>query len=323
MMLAADALFTWTELYFNFYATLWTFYGNIEQKKYSPSAFNGEVTQSILVAGSLWLMNVALFGIPMSVMVTAMGKKERAGAPSSVVLALGFASQIFLTAIVAPVGSGLLKFLIKFDLMDQTIALWIMSILMLHVREFLKVTGRPLYVKSKPMEEGPLRRKIETLAQENKITINDVRVVHEDLIDGSKSVIIAGFLKKNVYVNDAVLAKEDDAEIAGMNEKEILAMTAEAIGRSLYSSELAKLLLGYVDSWLSLSAFIACIDNTSLFKAFGFESERPILIAYLLNRKLHSPLLTFIGIYKVYAETSSTLRAGMAQSYRDTCISSS
>jgi STE24 endopeptidase len=149
----------------------------------------------------------------------------------------------------------------------------------------------PLFNKLKPLEDGPLREKIEAFAQKISFPLTNIFV-----IDGSKRSTKANAYfsglgsKKTIVLFDTLISEQTEEELVSVLAHEVGHYKLKHIRKSLVISILQMGFLLFV-----LSVFI---NRPELSQALGLQTTTPVfhlgLIAFSL---LYSPLSTITGIF--------------------------
>ena len=146
----------------------------------------------------------------------------------------------------------------------------------------------PLFNKQVPLQDGPLRDKIETFAKKTGFRLKNIYV-----IDGSKrstkaNAYFSGFGPKKRIVLFDTLSKE-------LSDEEIVAVLAHEIGHYRKKHVLQSVALSVVITGLMLFLFSLVVNSPLLSKALGseFQSFHLGLIVFGI---LYSPLSLLIGI---------------------------
>lgn len=147
----------------------------------------------------------------------------------------------------------------------------------------------PLFNKFTPLEDGELKTAIEELASKHNFPLTKLFV-----IDGSKRSS-----HSNAYFTGLPWSKQIvlfDTLIEHNSTDETVAVLAHEIGHWKLNHLPKMLLMSQGHLFLIFSLFSAFIHNKSLFNAFGFIDQKPILIGFLLFNDIFQPLecvLTF------------------------------
>jgi STE24 endopeptidase len=146
----------------------------------------------------------------------------------------------------------------------------------------------PLFNKQVPLQDGPLRDKIETFAKKTGFRLRNIYV-----IDGSKrstkaNAYFSGFGPKKRIVLFDTLSKE-------LSDEEIVAVLAHEIGHYRKKHVLQSVALSVVITGLMLFLFSLVVNSPLLSMALGseFQSFHLGLIVFGI---LYSPLSLLIGI---------------------------
>jgi STE24 endopeptidase len=146
----------------------------------------------------------------------------------------------------------------------------------------------PMFNKQKPLEQGPLREKIEAFAVKTGFKLKNIFV-----IDGSKrstksNAYFSGFgPKKRIVLYDTLLKE--------FTEEEIVAVLAHEIGHYKKKHVLLMLLSSFVVTGLMLYLFSLVVNNPELSQALGAEKSS-FHLGLVVFGILYSPLSLVIGL---------------------------
>ena len=146
----------------------------------------------------------------------------------------------------------------------------------------------PLFNKQVPLENGPLRQKIEELAVRTGFGLKNIYT-----IDGSKrstksNAYFSGFgSKKRIVLYDTLLKE--------LSEEEIVAVLGHEIGHYRKHHVLLSLLSSFITTGLMLFLFSLVVDNPRLSQALGAE-ESSFHLGLVVFGILYSPLSLIIGL---------------------------
>ena len=146
----------------------------------------------------------------------------------------------------------------------------------------------PLFNKQTPLEEGPLRRKIESFAKKTGFRLKNIYV-----IDGSKrstkaNAYFSGFGPKKRIVLYDTLMKE-------LNEEEIVAVLAHEIGHYKKKHVVRSLVFSFFLTGLMLFLFSLIVDSPLLSQALGAKTPS-FHLGLIVFGILYSPLSLLIGL---------------------------
>lgn len=142
---------------------------------------------------------------------------------------------------------------------------------------------QPLFNKLTPLEKGELKDSIEKLASDNKFPLTKLYV-----IDGSKRSS-----HSNAYFYGLPWSKQIviyDTLIQTSSTQETTAVLAHEIGHWALSHTTKTLVIAQAHILSIFTLFAGFIHNVSLFKSFGFATQQPVLIGFLLFNDILQPL---------------------------------
>ncbi|MFO7620437.1 MAG: M48 family metallopeptidase [Bacteroidales bacterium] len=175
----------------------------------------------------------------------------------------------------------------------------------------------PLFNKQIPLEEGGLRKKIESFALKTGFKLKNIFV-----IDGSKrstkaNAYFSGFgPKKRIVLYDTLLKE--------MSEDEIVAVLAHEIGHYRKKHVLMAMLFSFLLTGLMLFLFSLVVNNPSLSVALGAESPS-FHLGLIVFGILYSPLSLLIGLVSNYISRKNEFEADrfVKEHYKAEYLSSS
>ena len=175
----------------------------------------------------------------------------------------------------------------------------------------------PLFNKQIPLEEGGLRKKIESFALKTGFKLKNIFV-----IDGSKrstkaNAYFSGFgPKKRIVLYDTLLKE--------MSEDEIVAVLAHEIGHYRKKHVLMTMLFSFLLTGLMLFLFSLVVNNPSLSVALGAESPS-FHLGLIVFGILYSPLSLLIGLVSNYISRKNEFEADrfVKEHYKAEYLSSS
>ncbi|KAK6199204.1 peptidase family M48-domain-containing protein [Scheffersomyces amazonensis] len=139
----------------------------------------------------------------------------------------------------------------------------------------------PLFFKFNHLEQGNLRNEIIKLAAKHGFSSRDIYV-----IDSSKKTS-----RQNAYITGLPWNRKIvlfDSLIKTSSNKEVLANMAQLFGHYKHGHINKLVLLAIADSVLYICLSTGFVKNKSLLKAFGFDSDAPGLVGYILFHNLFS-----------------------------------
>ncbi|KAF2166600.1 hypothetical protein M409DRAFT_66607 [Zasmidium cellare ATCC 36951] len=141
----------------------------------------------------------------------------------------------------------------------------------------------PLFNKLTPLEPGELKERVEGLAKRLNFPLAELQVIDGSKRSAHSNAYFTGlpFLPKKIVIYDTLLEKAET--------KEVEAVLAHELGhwKMGHTSKLLGISSGHLLFVFAL--FSVFIDNKSLYEAFGFFAEKPIVIGFLLFNDVLSP----------------------------------
>lgn len=193
----------------------------------------------------------------------------------------------------ALIGGGLLALVIWFYLQTRNqfwIYAWIaIAAFMIFMTMFYSTLIVPLFNKQTPLEEGELRDAIQKFCEKAGFKLQNIFV-----IDGSKRST-----KANAYFSGLGAKKRIvlfDTLIQDMSVNEIVAVLAHEIGHYKKRHVLIGIIIGIIQTGITLFIFSLLVDNPRLSEALGAEqpSFHLGLIAFGI---LYSPISLVSGLF--------------------------
>ncbi|KAK4500330.1 hypothetical protein PRZ48_008519 [Zasmidium cellare] len=141
----------------------------------------------------------------------------------------------------------------------------------------------PLFNKLTPLEPGELKERVEGLAKRLEFPLAELQVIDGSKRSAHSNAYFTGlpFLPKKIVIYDTLLEKAET--------KEVEAVLAHELGhwKMGHTSKLLGISSGHL--FFMFALFSVFIDNKSLYEAFGFFAEKPIVIGFLLFNDVLSP----------------------------------
>jgi STE24 endopeptidase len=159
----------------------------------------------------------------------------------------------------------------------------------------------PLFNKQIPLQEGSLRRQIETFAEKTGFRLNNIYI-----IDGSKrstkaNAYFSGIGPKKRIVLYDTLQNE-------LTEEEIVAVLAHEIGHYKKKHVLLSLLFSVIITGLMLFLFSLVVNNPLLSLALGAK-KTSFHLGLIVFGILYSPLSLLIGLFTNYISRRNEFEA--------------
>ncbi len=207
-------------------------------------------------------------------------------------LATFFLDKIKGWLVAAVLGGGITALIIWFYLVTQYmfwIYAWItVSAIMIFITMFYSSLIVPLFNKQTPLEEGPLRTAISDFSKKVGFQLDNIYV-----IDGSKRSTKANAYftglgpKKRIVLYDTLLND--------LSTEEIVAVLAHEIGHYKMKHSLTNILLGIIQTGITLYIFSLFTVNPRLSWALGAKvhSIHMVILAFGV---IYSPISTVVGL---------------------------
>lgn len=266
----------------NVYPRLWAVAGGW-LLRYAPARFQGEITQSLVFAFTYSFVET-LIGIPFSyyynfILEESFGFNKQT--PSlfltdilkgqALSLAFGIPLGAAFLKIVQKTGEKFFLYLWAFTLVVQLAAITIYPILIV-----------PLFNKLTPLEPGELKDRVEALAARLKFPLAELHVIDGSKRSAHSNAYFTGLpWKKKIVIYDTLIAKSE--------VKEVEAILAHELGHWSMGHTTKLLGISSFHLFYMFALFSVFINNGSLYSAFGFTRERPIIIGFMLFNEVLSP----------------------------------
>ena len=302
------------------YPRLWAITG-LWVSRYLPTRFSGEITHSLLFAFTYSFVET-LLSIPFSyyynfvleekygfnkqtlrLFVTDILKGQALGLVFGIPLGAAFLK------IIQKTGDQFFFYLWAFTLVVQLGAITIYPILIV-----------PLFNKLTPLEPGELKEKVEALAQRLKFPLAELQVIDGSKRSAHSNAYFTGLpWKKKIVIYDTLIEKSETVEVEAILAHELghwsKGHTTKLLGISSFH-------LFYV-----FALFSVFINNRSLYEAFGFNKEKPIIIGFILFNEVLSPTDSLVKLgmniltRSMEFEAGESIRLSLLESYTNVCVS--
>ncbi|KAK5173622.1 zinc metalloprotease [Saxophila tyrrhenica] len=255
-----------------------------------PTRFSGEITHSLLFAFT-YSFAETLLGLPFSyyyhfVLEESYGFNKQTISLFFTDLVKGQALSL---AFGIPLGAAFLKIIQKTG--DQFFFyLWAFTLLVqLGAITIYPILIVPLFNKLTPLEPGQLKERVEGLAKRLKFPLAELQVIDGSKRSAHSNAYFTGLpWKKKIVIYDTLIEKSEIKEVEAILAHELghwsMGHTTKLLGISSFH-------LFYV-----FALFSVFINNNSLYEAFGFFNERPIIIGFILFNEVLSPTDSLIKL---------------------------
>ncbi|KAK2748299.1 hypothetical protein FQN57_000957 [Myotisia sp. PD_48] len=269
---------------------LWAIAG-VWLANYAPAQFSGEISHTLVFVFTFNIITT-LLSLPVSyystfVLEEKFGFNKQTlklwvtdmlkGQMLAVVLGTPIISAIL--TIVQKTGTGFFYYLWMFGIFLQLFAITIYPIAIL-----------PLFNKLSPLEPGPLKQMVETLAKKLNFPLKELYVIDGSKRSAHSNAYFYGLpWKKHIVIYDTLLEKSEPEEVTAVLSHELghwsLNHTTKIFG-------IAQLHMFYI-----FALFSVFINNHSLYESFGFHKEYPIMIGFILFSDALAPMDTVMKLF--------------------------
>ncbi|KXT11910.1 hypothetical protein AC579_8580 [Pseudocercospora musae] len=271
------------EVQYNVIPLLWGMSGTLVAR-YGRWGLTGEITQSLVfIFANAWIDT--LLGLPFSYYHHFVLEEKFGFNKQTVKLWLTdiLKSQAIGIAFGVPLGAAFLK-IIKATGDNFFFYVWVFLLFVqLGAITIYPTVIVPLFNKLTPLEPGDLKDRIDALAVRLHFPLGELQVIDGSKRSSHSNAYFAGlpYLKKKIVLYDTLIEQQET--------KEIEAVLAHELGH-WKKNHTAKLLgIGSTHLFAIFALFSAFIHNNSLYKEFGFPTERPIIIGFILFNMVLSP----------------------------------
>lgn len=283
---------------------LWSWTGDL-LLKWAPARFTGEISHSILFVISFILVNQAL-GLPSRIYHTfVLEEKFGFNKQTPRLFITDMIKTNVLTFVLAPpLLSGFLKIIQKTG--DRFFFyLWAFAAaVQLFMMTVYPTVILPLFNKLSPLEDGELKTKVEELASSLKFPLSELFVIDGSKRSAHSNAYFYGLpWKKHIVIYDTLLEKSETEEIVAVLGHElghwklghltslmsISQVCIALLPNQCYSTDILQVHIFYI-----FTLFSVFINNNSLYSAYGFHKEHPIIIGFILFSGALSPMDTVV-----------------------------
>ncbi|TKX25200.1 CAAX prenyl protease [Elsinoe australis] len=267
---------------YNVYPKFWALTG-ILATRFLPERLQGEIAHSLVfVFASSFLETI--IGLPLSYYYHFV-LEEKYGFNKQTIqlwvtdmlkgqaLAIGFGTPLgygFLK-IIQKTGDNFFYYLWVFTLAVQLFAITIYPIVIV-----------PLFNKLEPLKPGSLKEAVEALAARLEFPLSELQVIDGSKRSAHSNAYFTGLpWKKKIVIYDTLLEKS--------SEKEVEAILAHELGHWKRGHTTRLLGISQFHLFFMFTLFSVFIRNKSMYDAFGFTKEQPIMIGFLLFNEILSP----------------------------------
>ena len=299
------------------YPQLWAVTG-LWLTKWAPARFQGEITQSLVFAFTYSFIET-IIGLPFSyyhhfVLEEAYGfNKQTVGLWVSDMVKSQALSLVF----GIPIGAAFLKII---QATGDAFFLWVwlfaLSVQLGAITIYPSVII-PLFNKLTPLEPGELKDRVEALAQRLKFPLGELQVIDGSKRSAHSNAYFTGLpWKKKIVLYDTLIEKSET--------KEVEAILAHELGHWSMGHTTKLLGIGSFHLFYVFALFSVFINNNSLYEAFGFYDQKPIIIGFILFNEVLSPTDSLVKLLmniltRKFEFEAGTLLSWCVRTYRLPC----
>lgn len=289
------------------YPKLWALTG-LWLTRYAPEGYRGEITHS-LVFGFTYSLAETVLNLPFSYYYNFILEESFGFNKQTVSLWVTdlLKSQALSFAFGIPLGAAFLKIIQKTG--DQFfLYVWLFTLaVQLFAITIYPIVIVPLFNTLTPLEPGPLKERVEALAQRLQFPLAELQVIDGSKRSAHSNAYFTGLpWKKKIVIYDTLIEKSTDKEVEAILAHELghwkMGHTTKLLGISSFH-------LFYV-----FALFSVFINNKSLYEAFGFLQEKPIIIGFILFNEVLSPTDSVVKLLMNIWTRKMEFEAGMCHS---------
>jgi STE24 endopeptidase len=243
---------------------------------YAPARFSGEITHSLLFFFFFGLIDT-IIEMPLSYYHNFVLEEEFGFNKMTIGLWLmdKVKGQFLTVALGTPIGAGILA-IIKKTGSGFFYYLWLFTLFVSLVGVTIyPIVIVPMFNKLEPLKEGSLKKGIDALASKLKFPLGELQVIDGSKRSSHSNAYFTGLpWKKKIVIYDTLLEQS--------TEKEVEAVLAHELGHWSMSHTTKLLTISQFHVFYVFALFSSFVHNKSLYDAFGFTKEQPVLIGFML-----------------------------------------
>lgn len=163
----------------------------------------------------------------------------------------------------------------------------------------------PLFNKLEPLKPGKLKDSIDALAKRLNFPLGELQVIDGSKRSSHSNAYFTGLpWKKKIVLFDTLLEQSDDREVE--------AVLAHELGHWSMSHTTKLLAISQFHVFYIFALFSAFVNNTSLYTAFGFTNEQPVLIGFMLFNEVFGPTDSIVKLLMNITTRTFEFQAGMS-----------
>ncbi|EEU44891.1 uncharacterized protein NECHADRAFT_96406 [Fusarium vanettenii 77-13-4] len=276
-------------MHFDILPKLWSWSGDL-LLKFAPARFTGEISHTIVFVLTFAAISQIL-RLPASIYQTFV-LEEKFGfnkqTPKLFVTDL-VKTQLLTFALAPPFLAGFLKIIQKTG--NQFFYyLWLFVIaLQVFMITIYPIAILPLFNKLSPLEDGELKTKVESLAASLKFPLHELYVIDGSKRSAHSNAYFFGLpWKKHIVIYDTLIEKSEP--------QEVVAVLAHELGHWKLGHTTSLFGISQAHSFYIFLLFSVFINNRSLYSDFGFLTQHPIIIGFILFSDALAPMDLIINL---------------------------
>ncbi|OBT83850.1 STE24 endopeptidase [Pseudogymnoascus sp. 03VT05] len=276
-------------IYYDILPKLWTLTGSW-LIQFAPTRFSGEISHSIVFVLTFIIIQQVL-SLPTSIYSTFV-LEEKFGfnkqTPKVFVTDI-LKSQMLAFILAPPILAGFLKIVQKTG--NQFFYyLWLFgAALQVFMITVYPITILPLFNKLSPLDPGALKTGVEGLAARLNFPLKELYVIDGSKRSAHSNAYFFGLpWKKHIVIYDTLIEKSET--------EEVVAVLAHELGHWSLGHTTRLFAISQVHFFYIFSLFSVFINNKSLYRSFGFHTEMPIIIGFILFSDALAPMDTVIKL---------------------------
>ncbi|KAK3308808.1 peptidase family M48-domain-containing protein [Chaetomium strumarium] len=262
---------------------LWSWTGSL-LLRFAPTRFTGEISQSIVFILAFIVIHQIL-SLPTSIYNTFV-LEEKFGfnkqTPKLFVTDL-IKTNILAFVLAPPILAGFLS-IIKKTGSQFFYYLWMFGAgLQVFMITIYPIVILPMFNKLSPLEEGRLKTDVEDLAKKLKFPLHELYVIDGSKRSAHSNAYFFGLpWKKHIVIYDTLIEKSENDEV--------IAVLAHELGHWSLGHTTKLFGISQAHFFYIFALFSVFVNNNSLYADFGFASEHPIIVGFLLFSDILGPL---------------------------------
>ncbi|KAG9239680.1 putative CAAX prenyl protease 1 [Amylocarpus encephaloides] len=276
-------------IYYDVLPKLWSLTGSW-LLQYAPTRFSGEISHSIVFVLTFIAIQQVI-SLPTSIYHTFV-LEEKFGfnkqTPKLFVTDI-LKGQMLAFILTPPILAGFLAIVQKAG-HNFFYYLWLFGAgLQVFMITIYPITILPLFNKLSPLQPGDLKTGVEALADRLKFPLHELYVIDGSKRSAHSNAYFFGMpWKKHIVIYDTLIEKSET--------KEVVAVLAHELGHWSLGHTTKLFGISQAHFFYLFSLFSVFINNKSLYQSFGFHTEYPIIIGFILFSDALAPMDTVIKL---------------------------